>query len=190
MADAIRTRRLALRAMTPETFADYGTLLTPASNQPPDYADADSEGWRSTIALDGTPELIVVRTSYVGLRFSKLEQHMNVTQAFIPVGGVPAAVAVARSADDSAAPPPATAVRAFAVTPGMAYILGPGIWHSLDRYPLWEGRVDVVMLTAVETTNEAQEVDPSQWRLTREVDYRQSAGIEFEIVLSLHKDRP
>jgi ureidoglycolate hydrolase len=181
VAGAMRTHRLALQAMTPETFADYGTLLTPASNQPPDYADAASEGWRSTIALEGTPELILARTSFVGLRFSKLEQHMNVTQAFIPVGGIAAAVAVARSHDDSAAPPPATAVRAFAVAQGTAYILGPGIWHSLDRYPLWEGHVDVVMLTAVETTNEAQ-ADRSSWQLTREVDYSDEAGIEFEIV--------
>ena len=158
MSDTRKTHRLSLQTMTPEAFADYGTLLTPASKEPSDYADADSEGWRSRVAIDGTPELIMVRTRFVGLRFSRLEQHTNVTQAFIPVGGVPAAVAVARSHDGTDAPPLASAVRAFALAQGTAYILGAGIWHSLDRYPLREGHVDVVMLTAVETTNEAREV--------------------------------
>ena len=189
MSDTLKTHWLSLQTMTPEAFADYGTLLTPASKQPPDYVDADSEGWRSRIDLDGTPELIIVRTRFVGLRFSRLEQHTNVTQAFIPVGGVPAAVAVARGAEGSPAPPPASAVRAFAVAPGEAYVLGPGIWHSLDRYPLREGYVDVVMLTAVETTNEAREVDPSRWRLTREVDFRHHAGVVFEIVVDQDDSR-
>lgn len=175
--------RLAIEPMAADAFAPYGVVLSGDSNRAPDYADADSVGWRHRVDLIGTPELVVVRTSFVGRRFSRLERHLTVTQAFFPFRGVPAALAVARPQQDPDEPPLAHQVRAFAVVPGVGYLLHPNTWHSLDRYPLWPGSIEVVMLTAMETTREAETAAKADWRLTQEVDYRERDGLEFELVL-------
>lgn len=182
MSAGAEIRHLPIRPMTADAFRAYGSLLLVQADSPADFNDAESEGWRTKLDLDGTPELITVRTGFVGRRFSRLERHVNLTQAFIPIGGVPAAVAVARSGGDPSVPPPFDVVRAFALAPGVGYVLGPDVWHSLDRFPLWPGHIDVVMLTARETTDEAHEAK-ADWIRTIEVDYRAHAGVEFEFVL-------
>jgi ureidoglycolate lyase len=174
---------LHVQPMTDAAFAPFGVLLAPSATVPPDYRDADSEGWRHVVDLDGTPELVVSRTRYVGRRFSRLERHLNVTQAFIPLGGVSAAVAVAPPTWSNAPDP--DSVRAFVLAPGVGYLFHPGTWHSLDRYPLSEGSIAVVMLTTRETTDEAANVPKAVWKLTEEVDYLKDRGIEFELILGV-----
>jgi ureidoglycolate hydrolase len=168
--------------MTPEAFAPFGQLLMIRADRTPDYDDADSTGWRYPVDLAGTPELVVVRTSFVGRRFSRLERHIRLAQAFVPLGGTPSAVAVASSTPNPDTPPSPESVRAFAISPGVGYMLHPDTWHSLDRYPLWPGELVVVMLTSTQTTDEAMSVPQTDWRLTQEVDYL-AEGVEFELVL-------
>jgi ureidoglycolate lyase len=171
--------------MDPKEFAPYGEVLAGSNDREPDYDDAASTGWSFPLFLKGTPELIVVRTPYVGLRFSKLERHFNISQAFVPLQGVPSAVVVAPPTDlaDRSAIPSPDSLRAFVVNGSVGYLLRRGTWHSLDRYPLSPGFLDVVMLTAAETTKELEKDDHTSLEHTQEVDYQAARGLAFEIIL-------
>src|SRR2546422_11626883 len=88
--------------LTEEAFAPFGQIIA-AKDRPPDFrTESGTQGW----AIDfrsGKPLIMLLKTPYRGLSFTKLERHFNLTQTFLPVGGSPAVVA--------AAPPPPTADR-------------------------------------------------------------------------------
>src|SRR5262249_23816769 len=71
---------------------------------------------------------------------------------FLPMGGSPAVVAVAPpgSGDRNEVPAPSD-VRAFLLDGSRGYLLGRGVWHSLDRYPLYPPASQWVILTDRET---------------------------------------
>jgi len=167
--------------MTRETFAPFGHILG-ADDVAPDYKSAGSIGWRAPLVIAGMPELISIKTDWSGLIVSKLERHFNVTQAFFPLAGGPAAVLVAEptSVTNPHDIPTADRVRAFLVIPGIAYVLHLGTWHSLDRYPLIHGCLSVAMLTEAETTR--ADPGPEGGNLTQEIDYSKEFNLRFEIV--------
>lgn len=181
-----RLHRIRIEPLTEESFAPFGELLQPHV-RPPDFRGVASVGWRAGFEIDGTVEVMLLHTEFAGLRFGKLERHFNVTQSFVPVAGVPAAVVVAEPTDpdDPAAIPDPTDLRAFLLDGTAGYVLRRGTWHSLDRYPLYPGAFDVVMLTAKETTHELQTAPREQWGLTQVVDYREhQPAIEFQLELA------
>ena len=173
---------IRVEPMTPEEFAPFGMVLSGSTLREPDFRDAGSTGWSYPLFVDGTPELIVVRTPYLGLRFSKLERHFHVSQAFVPLHGVRSAVVVSppSGADHEAVPSP-DSLRAFIVDETTGYVLHRGTWHSLDRYPLTPGYLDVVMLTEAETSEEVDLPDRELQR-SQEVDFATTHNLIFEIV--------
>ena len=180
-----RLHRIAIEPLTAEAFAPFGELIG-TKDRPPDFrGESGTEGW----AIDfksGTPLVMLLRTPYVGLRFSKLERHFNVTQSFLPMGGSPAVLAVAaRGNDDRGAPPAPEAVRAFLLDGTVGYALARGTWHSLDRFPLYPPATQWVILTDHETQRDlpGPARAPERSTLTHEVDYHARFGVTFQLVL-------
>jgi ureidoglycolate lyase len=176
--------QLAVQPLTEADFAPFGQLIV-AQPRDPDFTGDRSVGWAFEFGLDGTLEIMLMRTEYGPLRFSRLERHLNVTQSFIPLTGVAAAVVVGPRTDETNQSdcPRVDQLRAFLVDGSAGYMLYRGVWHSLDRYPLFAGHTDVAILTAKETTSELRNRPRADWVLTHDVDYRQLHGVEFDIGL-------
>jgi ureidoglycolate lyase len=177
----VDTIRVKVDLLTAESFAPYGMLLAIADREP-DFRGISSVGWKAHFACSGPAAVMLYSSRYTGLQFSTLERHVAVTQAFIPIGRVPAIVAVAAPTDDTTIPAP-EAVHAFLLDGSAGYILHAGTWHSPDRYPLYPPSAEVVIITAQETQHELETVERQHWRLTQAVDYAQERGVTFAFEL-------
>jgi ureidoglycolate lyase len=172
----MRVRRIAVEPLTEAAFRPFGQVLG-AADRPPDYrGDGGSYGWRVGFEADGQLRVSVSAAPPQGRRFTRLERHFHVTQTFVPLDGLPAVVAVAPPTDprDPDAIPPPEAVRAFLIDGTRGYLLGRGVWHSLDRYPLAPAAVTFVVLSEQETAR-----DPARSQI---VDYAARFGVTFELV--------
>jgi ureidoglycolate lyase len=145
-----RVHRIRIEPLTAEAFAPFGRLID-VGDRAPDYVGASgTEGWH--VAFEsGRPLVSLLRTPFQGLRFKTMERHFHVSQAFIPLGGEHAAVAVAPRSDDAANVPKLDEIRAFLLDGSKGYVLHRGTWHSLDRFPLRPPDTRFVMLTDHET---------------------------------------
>jgi ureidoglycolate lyase len=178
--------QVRIEPLTAEGFAPFGQIIS-AQDRTPDFRSASgTEGW----AIDfraGRPLVMLLRTPYQGLTFTKLERHFNLTQAFIPLGGTPAVLAVAppAAAGDRAAVPPPDRVRAFLLDGTKGYALAQGTWHSLDRFPLYPPETSWVIITDHETQQDLNSAYAGQggWQLTQEVDYAVRFGAAFALTL-------
>jgi ureidoglycolate lyase len=168
--------------MTEESFRPFGALLSRRLGSP-DFHGVASEGWKTPFEIDGAPELMLLVSRFSGMQFTKLERHFGVTQTFIPIGPVPALLAVAAPTDpgDPGAIPKPDEVRAFVVDGSCGYVLRRGTWHSLDRYPLYPAESQIVILTSHETQVELETAQQSSWRLTQQVDYEKEFGVTFQL---------
>jgi len=168
--------------LTEEAFRPYGALLAPRPG-PADFHGLMSEGWKTPFEIHGVPELMVLKSRFSGMRFSRLERHFQVAQTFIPLGHVPAFVAVSEPTDpaDPESIPNPEDVKAFVVDGSCGYVLKPGTWHSLDRYPLYEAESRMVIITSHETQVELESTEQAARRLTQDVDYGTRFGITFEL---------
>jgi ureidoglycolate hydrolase len=175
---------VVVEPLTEEAFAPFGELVAPKARTPDFRTESGTEGW----AVDfrsGRPLVMVLRTRYQGLRFAKLERHFGLTQTFLPLGGAPAAVAVAPASSDRSAVPDPADVRAFLLDGTTGYALAPGTWHSLDRFPLYPPDTRWVILTDHETQEDLLTAYRGQggWALSQEVDYGARAGLAFALTL-------
>lgn len=173
--------RVKVELLTPEAFAPYGEALT-AGDDPPDFVGFESVGWRASFTCRSEPEVMFYRSQYSGLSFYVLERHFEVSQTFIPLGHVPAVIAVAAPRDDQEHPQPEE-VHGFLLDGTAGYVLHPGTWHAPDRYPLYPPDSDVVMITDRETQHEVATQPSAEWRLSQVVDYEETRGVTFEFEL-------
>ena len=172
--------------LSKEAFSPFGELLD-VEEMSASQATSSPVNFQGGKVRVGTALL-----PYKGLRLTGLEQHFHVTQAFIPISGSPAVVAVAAPTpqeDDNAIPKPED-VCAFLIDGTRGYMLHKGTWHS-DRLPLYEPGSKMVIITDDETNQDLQEYgsmsDPIDsrggWKLNRLVDFQYEFGITFEITL-------
>ncbi|CAN5542421.1 ureidoglycolate lyase [soil metagenome] len=173
--------RIPVSPLTEEAFRPFGELLS-AGERDPDFTGISSVGWRSSFASDSPPEVMFYRSSYSGMRFSKLERHHAVTQSFVPLGRTPSVVAVAAPTSANRAPEPGD-VRAFLLDGTAGYALKAGTWHSLDRYPLFQAPADIVIITDRLTQQELESSPAGPWTRTEAVDYAERFGVVFEFEL-------
>ncbi|HYI13910.1 MAG TPA: ureidoglycolate lyase [Thermomicrobiales bacterium] len=176
-----RIVRLTAELLAPESFVTFGEALG-RSQQPPDFVGYTSVGWKAHYEGSGAPLIMTLSSRYVGMRCTTLERHLNVTQTFIPLGRVPAIIAVAAPTDGSATPAPED-VRAFIIDGSCGYVLKAGAWHSPDRYPLYPPSAEIVIITSHDTQHELETLDRPQWQLTQVVDYAADLGVTFEFDL-------
>lgn len=163
----MRIRRLRIEPMTAEAFAPFGEVAE-AKERPPD----ERRFFPARFEIGGRPTVEVIWQPYAGRRFTELERHFAVTQAFFPLEGSPAVVCVAppTDPDDPEAIPAPEEVRAFLIDPGKGFVYHTGTWHSLDRYLLSPPGASFVILN----------VDPNP---TQVVDYAARFGVTFEVGL-------
>jgi ureidoglycolate lyase len=175
-----RVHTIQILPLTAEAFAPFGTLIDARAGTP-DYVGASgTEGWH--VAFEsGRPLVSLLRTPFQGLRFRTMERHFHVSQAFIPLGGQHAAVAVAPPSSSDGAPS-LDAIRAFLLDGTKGYVLHRGTWHSLDRFPLRPPDTRFVMLTDHETQDDltAAYAGKRPAALTQEVDLEREYGVVVE----------
>ena len=178
-----RVHRIRIEPLTAEAFAPFGTLIDVADRAPDTVAASGTEGWHVPFE-SGRPLVSLLRTPYQGLRFKTMERHFHLSQAFIPLGGEHAAVAVAPPSDDPANVPELAAIRAFLLDGSRGYVLHRGTWHSLDRFPLRAPDTRFVMLTDHETQTDlmAAYAASKPAALTQEVDLERVFGATIELV--------
>jgi len=178
-----RVHAIRIEPLTAEAFAPFGAVIE-VGERAPDYVGASgTQGWH--VAFEsGRPLVSLLRTPYQGLRFRTMERHFHVSQAFIPLGGEHAAVAVAPPSADSEAVPRLDAIRAFLLDGSQGYVLHKGTWHSLDRFPLRPPDTRFVMLTDHETQTDltAAYGAGKPAALTQEVDLERVFGATIELV--------
>jgi ureidoglycolate lyase len=170
-----------VQMLTPEAFAPFGEVLA-LRGAPPDFTGISSVGWKSGFTCNGPSEVMLYSSRYSGLRFTMLERHHTVTQAFVPLGRVPAVVAVAATTPAGTHPRPED-VHAFLLDGTAGYVLHRDTWHSLDRFPLYPPSAEIVIITARETQLELETVPREEWRLTEAVDYDALLGATFALEL-------
>lgn len=166
--------------LTAVEFAPFGHLIAPRPDSP-DYRGASGTlGWHVPFE-SGRALLSLLRTPFAGLRFSKMERHLRVTQAFVPLGGSPAVVAVAPPADELRIED----IRAFLLDGSAGYVMHRGTWHSLDRFPLAPPHSDFLMITDHETQDDLTEsyAGRGRWALTQEIDLVALGGQTIAIAI-------
>jgi ureidoglycolate hydrolase len=176
-----RVIRVKAELLAPDSFAPFGEVLC-LREQPPDFHGNTSVGWKANYAATGAPLIMTLSSRYVGMHCAKLERHLNVTQTFIPLGRVPAIIAVAAPTDGDATPAP-EGVRAFIINGSCGYVLKAGAWHSPDRYPLYPPSSEIVIITSLDTQHELETLDRPAWQFTQVMDYEDETGVTFEFVL-------
>jgi ureidoglycolate hydrolase len=175
----IEVVKLSCFLLSESSLADCGEVLGPKSRDP-DFAGVATRGWAVDFLVDGRTQLMFLKTDYLGARFTQLECHHNVSQAFIHTRGSAAVVAIA---PPSARPPEPDQLRALLIEPGMGYVLKVGAWHSLDRHPVTVLGSTFVMLTCEETTEDLKAGAGHHRRLTTTVDYRAEFGLAFDFAI-------
>ena len=112
-------------SLTREAFSPFGELL--------DVDESDvSQATSTPVNFQGGKVRVgTALLPYKGLRLTGMEQHFHVTQAFIPISGAPAVVAVAAPPpqDDPNVIPKPQDVRAFLIDGTVGYLLHKGTWH-------------------------------------------------------------
>ena len=178
-----RLVQIKVELLTAEAFRPFGELLSTAA-RPADFNGLNSDGWKAAFAATAPPLIMTLSSRYSGMRFGRLERHLNVTQTFIPLGRIPAVVAVAApTGDEPTAIPAPEDVRAFLLDGSAGYVLKRGTWHSLDRFPLYPPSAEIVIITSQDTQQELEHAPRETWRLTQEVDYTARFGVTFELTL-------
>lgn len=173
---------LRVEPLTEDAFAPYGELLAERSRDP-DLSIAGLRGWTAAFEADASTQLLFFTTDYKEPRFVAMERHLHVAQAVIPVRGAQlVAVAAPTGPGDTDALPSPGDVRAFLAGEGQGYVMKPGTWHAVGRFPLSPPAADFVMITDVATSAELVERPPAEWRRTQLVDFEQRFDTVFEFV--------
>ena len=175
-----RLHQIPIEPLAAEAFAPFGRLIDVGARAPDYVAASGTQGWHVAFEA-GRPLVSLLRTPFQGLRFRTMEHHSHVSQAFIPLGGERAAVAVA---PPSADPPQLDSIRAFLLDGSKGYVLHRGTWHSLDRFPLRPPDTRFVMITDHETQDDltAAYAAKKPAALTQEIDLERLFGVAIELV--------
>jgi ureidoglycolate hydrolase len=168
--------------LTEEAFEPFGAVVG-AGNRPPAF-DADTmQTWKAPFEVDGALEMTICRYLREPIAWSRMERHLAVTQAFLPLAGVGSVMVVAPPTDPcrrDAVPPPET-VRAFRMAGEVGVVLWRGTWHALRRFPVGAPHADFVLLTGRDTQSELerQAAGGPLPALTHEADYQQMFDVSF-----------
>lgn len=120
-------------AISPEGFARFGKVLAPDTVEPlPTGLYPGVQVFiPASIHAETDIEWMLTRTDVREFRVVFLERHMQLSQAFIPLGGDPflsvVAPADAREEDDF---PALDEIRAFIVPGNCGIQIDPGVWHE------------------------------------------------------------
>jgi ureidoglycolate lyase len=144
--EGTEVRTITAELLTPEAFAPFGILLSPEGRErePIDLYSGTKDVFRAgAIETDRPMEWLVTRSMLRTFRILYLERHLELTQAFIPLGGAPIIVAVARAdAREVDGMPALDELHAFIVPGNAAAQIYRGVWHE-PPFPLVDGSLQI-----------------------------------------------
>jgi ureidoglycolate lyase len=180
-----RTVDIAVEPMTASAFEPFGTIVG-ASAGPPALDWGTLQTWMAPFDVDGTTQMTLCRYHQEPVEWSRMERHLAVTQAFLPLAGVASVMVVAPPSDpsDRTALPPPESVRAFRMDGSAGVVLHRGTWHAIRRFPIGAPLIDIVLLTGRDTQAELERQARygSLPMLTHEADYASVHGVTFRAV--------
>jgi ureidoglycolate lyase len=145
--EGLDVRLITAEVITPEAFAPFGHILSPEGHErlPIDIYGGTKNVYRpAAIESDRPIEWLVTRSMLRPFTVIFLERHLELTQAFIPLGGDPIIAAVARAdAREENGMPAVDELHAFIVPGDIAVQLHRGVWHE-PPYPLVDGSLTLV----------------------------------------------
>lgn len=178
-----RRIELEVEPLTSDAFAPYGQLIA-ARDGVADYARPLLDVWHIGFRSDAPLRLQIMRYHEKPLTFTRLERHLRVTEGRVPLGGAEAVLAVAGKTgpDPDDRPDPST-VRAFRFDGSCGLLFAPGVWHSLDCFPIGAPYADFVLLSDEATEQEIEAwTGPQSGERTHVADYGPS-DVAFHIVV-------
>ena len=176
---------ILLEKVSGKLFDPFGQLLCEKKDAP-DFTGDGMESWALKFSSEQNVELMFNRFHYKAFEFSMLERHFHVTQAFLPLGGMPMVMIVSEPTDpkDRSSIPNPEDIRAFYIDGNIGVMLWKATWHALHRFPARPPYVDVGLITEVETQNELEtelKVGANPKR-TEAIDYAKISNISFKVV--------
>lgn len=190
MASDFRERvRIAVEPLDAAAFAPFGEQLG--------ARDDDRALERNTYAATArvyrttpphTPkgiEFLAFRSRFRPLEVKFLERHVELSQAFIPLGGQPYVCAVARPDAELVDGIPAPGeIRSFLVPGDCALQLHPGTWHE-PPFPLADGQT--MLITSHDELTRGLESERDAWGEFDDLDVEKRSygkrGIEIKLDL-------
>lgn len=173
-----------VKALTDESFAPYGQIVGVRQKEP-NFHGKGLRSWRLDYSADDQTELMFIWFDHMPMRFSKLERHFGVTQAFVPLDGAAMVMVVAPRTDPAnwADLPAPASVEAFLVPGNCGVMLWKGVWHALNRYPVRAEGGGFALLTSHDTQAELERELRlgDKPKLTQAVDYATTFNVDFEV---------
>ena len=169
----MRLVTLPVTPVTPEAFAPFGRLLPPEG--PRSFGRHDFDSWVMPFRAEGPVRLQVVRYHPKPFVVRIIERHLHVTETRQPLNPHPCVLVVAPPSDQPPAPEQMTA---FDLA-GQGLMFHPGVWHSIDAYPLGEEPCDYLFLSEEATVKEL--FDGTAHPLRTQVHDFAAAGIELRV---------
>jgi ureidoglycolate lyase len=138
----LEVRTVIAEQLTREAFEPFGDVLAPEGLErlPIELYGGTFDSYRAGVLGSDRPvEFLVSRCRVREFRVHFLERHVELTQTFVPLGGAPFVVVVARpEARQEFGIPAFEEVRAFLVRGDVAVNLRRGTWHE-PPFPLVDG---------------------------------------------------
>lgn len=176
----MKTIKLKPQLLTSEAFAPYGRVIGGDAHGEPDFAnDGGTLGWHIDLKI-AKPLYMMLRTPPADRYVNQLERHLNVTQAFLPLGGGMATLAVAKPTDEGRLPK-LEDITVFLLDGSAGYALHVGTWHGLDRMPVSDESTMWLMITDSDTQADLANIPKGIAKHTEVVDLPQTFGVSVEI---------
>jgi ureidoglycolate lyase len=148
--------------LTPEAFAPFGHLLSPEGRErePIGLYGGTKDVYRGGLIDSDRPvEWLITRSRLRPFRVAYLERHLELTQAFIPLGGDPIIVVVARAdAREQDAMPALEELHAFIVPGNCGAQIHRGVWHE-PPFPLVDASLQITTSHSALTTALGADLD-------------------------------
>ena len=188
LEEGLEVRTVTAEHLTAEAFAPFGTVLGPEGHErlPIELYGGTVDAFAIPIEADEPFQFLFNRLRYRGMRIQFLERHMHLTQAFMPLDGLPFVQVVAPAdAPEEDGLPALDTVRAFIVPGGRGVQIGRGVWHE-PPFPLQAEQQLIVTSHVSLTLGLQQKLDERREIGTLDVDKRnisERAGIVLRVEL-------
>jgi len=130
----MNTIELKVKELDHESFKDYGTVISEQDKEPA-MSDEEIDVWR---VIDLLPEKEIMQVNWLEqkkprpLILSKMDCHMNCSEAYIPIQGQSIqVVALNKNGKDGKNIPDLETLNAFHIDGSKGLCMNPSVWHWL-----------------------------------------------------------